>query len=290
MVPGSVFPSLFVSHGAPTLPLTDAPAKAFLEALGADLVRQYGRPEAILVASAHWETAAPQVSAPDTNATIHDFHGFPRALYEMRYPAPGSPALAGRVAGLLAEAGMACGIDRARGLDHGAWVPLRLMFPHADIPVAQISLQSHLGPAHHLAIGRALAPLRSEAVLVVGSGSFTHDLSEFRHYAHALGAPEPAWVTGFAEWFDAALAADRMAELLDYRRIAPFAAKNHPTEEHLLPLYVALGAGLGEKTAHLHASATHGILRMDVYAFGRCFAGPPAVATPDAALTMPHEA
>jgi 4,5-DOPA dioxygenase extradiol len=262
-------PSLFVSHGSPTLPLTDAPAKRFLGELGADIIRRHGRPGSILVASAHWETETPEISAPARNETIHDFYGFPPALYEMRYPAPGAPGLAARAATLLAQAGMAARIDPARGLDHGAWVPLRLMFPDADIPVAQISLQSHLGPAHHLRLGRALAALREQGVLIVGSGSFTHDLSEFRTYRGVLDAPEPAWVTGFADWFDAALAGGRIEELLAYRRLAPFGAKNHPTEEHLLPLYVALGAGgEGASIGHLHASVTHAILRMDVYSFG----------------------
>ena len=157
------------------------------------------------------------------------------------------------------------------------------MFPDADIPVAQISLQSHLGPAHHLRLGRALAPLR-DSVLIVGSGSFTHDLSEFRAYRDVLNAPEPAWVTGFADWFDAALAEGRTDDLLAYRRLAPFAAKNHPSEEHLLPLYVALGAaGANPEVRHLHASATHGILRMDVFEFGEPEAGAPA-------LLVPHDA
>jgi 4,5-DOPA dioxygenase extradiol len=223
-----MLPSLFVSHGAPTLPLTDAPARRFLEALGADLAARHGRPEAILVASAHWETASPQISAPEVNETIHDFYGFPPALYEMRYPAP-----------------------------------------DADIKVAQLSLQTHLGPAHHLRLGAALAPLRGEGVLIVGSGSFTHDLSEFRTYRGVLDAAEPAWVTEFADWFDGALAERRIEDLVGYRRLAPFAVKNHPTDEHLLPLYVAMGAGgEGARAAHLHASATHGILRMDVYGFG----------------------
>ncbi len=258
-------PSLFVSHGAPTLPLTDAPARTFLAGLGAEIDRRYGRPKAILVASAHWETGSPAVNAPEVLDTIHDFRGFPSALYDMHYPAPSAPALAARVSGVLHKAGLDCDIDRRRGLDHGAWVPLMLMYPAADIPVAQISLQSHIGPEYHFELGRVLAPLRDEGVLVLGSGSFTHDLSAFR--GQGLTAAEPDWVTSFADWFDAALTEGRLADLLSYRRLAPFAEKNHTTEEHLLPLYVALGAGGGEPAEHLHASATHGILRMDVYGF-----------------------
>jgi len=258
----SILPSLFLSHGAPTLPLTDAPARAFLSGLGDVLTP----PRAILMVSAHWETAVPTVSAGERNETIHDFRGFPRALYEMRYPAPGSPTVAARITDLLRAAGIDCNVDRSRGLDHGAWVPLLLMYPQANIPVLQLSIQPHLGPEHHLNVGRALAALRLEGVLVIGSGSFTHDLSEFR--GHDVNDPAPDWVNSFADWFHSELTSDRIDNLLDYRRQAPFATKNHPTEEHLLPLYTALGAA-GEKAAaeRLHASATYSVLRMDVYAF-----------------------
>ena len=255
-------PSLFLSHGAPTLPLTDTPARAFLKELGYKLPR----PRAILIISAHWETDRPAINAVASNETIHDFYGFPRALYDLRYPAPGSPDLAETVASHLRQAGFACDIDHKRGLDHGAWVPLSLIYPAADIPVLQLSVQPHLGPDHHLKLGQVLAPLRSEGVLIIGSGSFTHDLSEFR--GHAANDPAPAWVNDFADWFDQALTEDRTTDLLNYRRLAPHAVKNHPTEEHLLPLYVAFGAaGPNAHAERLHASATYGVLRMDVYAF-----------------------
>lgn len=255
-------PSLFLSHGAPTLPLTDTPVRAFLKQLG----RKLAPPNAILVVSAHWETAQPMVNAVAWNETIHDFYGFPRSLYELAYAAPGSPGLAERIADLLGSAGFDCDIDRRRGLDHGAWVPLLLMYPIADIPVLQLSLQPPLGPEHHLRIGQALAPLRQKGVLIIGSGSFTHDLSEL--HGHGLNDPAPAWVDHFADWFHAALTEHRGDDLLDYRRLAPFATKNHPTEEHLLPLYVALGAaGEDAGVERLHASVNYGILRMDVYAF-----------------------
>ncbi len=255
-------PSLFLSHGAPTLPLTNTPARAFLQTLGHALER----PKAVLVISAHWETAVPTVNAVDSNETIHDFGGFPRALYDLRYPASGSPNLAAHVAARLRAAGFDCNIDKRRGLDHGAWVPLLLIYPQADIPVLQLSVQPHLGPEHHLRVGRALAPLRDEGVLIIGSGSFTHDLSEFR--GHGPNDPAPDWVNSFAGWFDAALTNNQTGDLLDYRRQAPFAAKNHPTEEHLLPLYAALGAaGEDARAKQLHASSTYSVLRMDVYAF-----------------------
>jgi 4,5-DOPA dioxygenase extradiol len=277
-------PSLFLSHGAPTLPVTDTPARAFLSRLGGEIER----PRAILVVSAHWETAVPCVNAVEWNETIHDFYGFPRPLYDMRYPAPGAPALAARIAALLHEGGLPCDLDLQRGLDHGAWVPLSLIYPAADIPVLQLSVQPHLGPAHHLRLGRLLAPLRQDGVLTVGSGSFTHDLSEFR--GRGPNDRAPAWVNDFADWFDAALDAPRLADLVDYRRLAPHAVKNHPSEEHLLPLYAALGAAGAEPSVRrLHTSATYGVLRMDVYAFAPA-SETPADCTrdqPRAATAMP---
>lgn len=256
-------PSLFLSHGAPTLPLTDTPARAFLGQLGSRLTR----PKAILVVSAHWETDRPAVSAAAWNETIHDFYGFPRALYDLRYSAPGSPQLADEIAACLRGAGLACEIDGKRGLDHGAWVPLSLIYPGADIPVVELSVQPRLGPEHHLRVGHALAPLREQGVLIIGSGSFTHDLSEFR--GRELNEPSPVWVNEFADWFDDALTQGRTDDLIHYADRAPFARKNHPTEEHLLPLFTALGAA-GDSTVarRLHASATYSVLRMDVYGFG----------------------
>lgn len=166
-------PALFVSHGAPTFPLTDAPARAFLEGMAERLPE---RPRAILVVSAHWETSTPSVTTDDVNATIHDFFGFPKELYDIRYPAPGSAWLVHRVAALIEGAGGAVTRQAGRGLDHGAWVPLSLVYPQADVPVVQLSVQTQAGPEYHYRLGRLLAPLRDEGVLIVGSGSFTHDL------------------------------------------------------------------------------------------------------------------
>lgn len=254
---------IFLSHGAPTLPFEDAAARNFL----ADLGNQIERPKAILMVSAHWESTIPAVNSVDRNATIHDFYGFPKPLYDISYPAPGSPAIAERVTALLADAGLMSAVDHQRGLDHGAWVPLMLAFPDADIPVVQLSVQTDLGPAHHLAMGRAVAPLQDEGVLIIGSGSYTHDLSSFRKPGQE---DYPDWVRAFADWFDAALKEGRTENLLAYRALAPEAAHNHPTEEHLLPLYVALGAAGPDWSArHLHQSITHQVLRMDAYAFDR---------------------
>lgn len=253
---------LFLSHGAPTLPFEEVAARHFLKGLATTMPR----PRAILVVSAHWETRVPTVNAVERNRTIHDFGGFPDALYRLTYPAPGDPQLADRIVDLLAEAGLPSATDSARGLDHGAWVPLMLAWPEADIPVVQLSVQSQLGPGHHLEVGRAIAPLANEGVLIIASGSFTHDLSSWRGQA---GMAEPEWVTTFAAWFDAALKEGRTCDLLAYRRLAPHAQRNQSTEEHLLPLFVALGAaGASAPVERLHTSNTYGVLRMDAYAFG----------------------
>lgn len=262
----STLPSLFVSHGAPNLVLGTTPARQFLSGLGSLLPQ---RPEAIVMVSAHWETATPTVSAPLINETIHDFGGFERELYTLRYPAPGSPETAHRIASLLRAAGLSTAIDVQRGLDHGAWVPLMLAWPQADIPVIQMSVQTDAGVDHHLAVGAALAPLRSEGVLIIGSGSFTHDLRSYLPHRHDATAAEPDWVSRFANWMDDAILSNDLAALRDYRETAPDAARNHPTEEHLVPLFVALGAGGPAAQARtLHRSTTHGVLRMDAYAFG----------------------
>lgn len=259
-----MLPTLFISHGSPMLALRPSPARDFLAGLGG----QVGQPKAIVIASGHWETERPEVSGVTVNDTIHDFYGFPPALYAIRYPAPGSPELAERVATLLREAGLAAAVDHQRGLDHGAWVPLSLMYPDHDIPVLQLALQSWLGPPHHLALGRAIAALREQDVLVIGSGTFTHNLARPR--APEQDAVAPPDVVAFADWMHAALTERRVDDLLDYRRRAPYAALQHPTEEHLLPLFVALGAaGDAARASRLHASATWGTLRMDAYSFDR---------------------
>lgn len=252
------FPAIFVSHGAPTLPLTAAAARDFLAGYGKAL----GRPSAILAVSAHWETAAPRLGTATRPETIHDFYGFPRALYEMRYAAPGAPALAERAAALLEDAGMAAAGEQ-RGLDHGAWVPLMLMYPEADIPVTQLSIQTPLGAAHQLKIGAALAKLRDEGVLILASGSATHNLGELR--MATIDAPAVPWVGSFTDWLAETVEAGRTDDLVDYRRRAPNAARNHPSEEHFLPFFTALGAAGAAKGRRVHASTTYGALAMDAY-------------------------
>jgi 4,5-DOPA dioxygenase extradiol len=259
----SQLPTIFLSHGSPMLALQDSPARRFLQGLGKSLER----PEAIVVVSAHWETrGGPAVSLASHPETIHDFGGFPRALFEIQYRAPGAPETARRVAALLEAGGIPAGFSRERGLDHGAWVPLSLMYPDADIPVTQLSVVHGASPAEHERLGRVLAELRNDGVLVVGSGSLTHNLDEFR--GQGIDAPVPDWVGDFEAWMKARLESSDRAALLDYRRAAPFAAQNHPTEEHLLPLFVAIGAaGPDARATQLHASFEHGVLAMDAYAF-----------------------
>lgn len=259
----SPLPTIFVSHGSPMLALHDTPARRFLQGLGSSLPR----PAAIAMVSAHWETRdAPAVSLAAQPATIHDFGGFPQALFEIRYPAPGAPQVAERAAALFEAAGIAVTRSAERGLDHGAWVPLSLMYPDADVPVMQVSLVRGAGPAAHHRLGRALARLRHEGVLVIGSGSLTHNLYEF--HGQPVDDPAPGWVSEFERWMRERLEAGDIAALLDYRARAPSAAQNHPTEEHLLPLFVAMGAaGPGAAAQLLHASVEHGVLAMDAYAF-----------------------
>ena len=259
-----MLPAIFVSHGSPMLAIGDAQARQFLAGLPESLP---DRPRAARMISAHWERLRPAVSSPPANETIHDFGGFPPALYQIQYPAPPSADLARRVAELLGASGLPTDIDQRRGLDHGAWVPLMVAWPDADIPVVQLSVQTRLGPAHHYQLGQILAPLRDEGILIIGSGSFTHDLASFRSSGGRIDAPEPDWVHAFAEWMASALRERRVDDLLNYRVLAPEAAHNHPTEEHLLPLYVALGVA-PEAVRHLHQSTTYGILRMDAFAFG----------------------
>ncbi|MBS0308406.1 MAG: dioxygenase [Proteobacteria bacterium] len=256
-------PTLFVSHGSPMLAITDSPAHRYLQQLGKTLPR----PQAIVMLSAHWEAiGGPAVSLTATPETIHDFGGFPPALYDIQYPAPGAPAIAEQAAALLEQAGHAVKRSSTRGLDHGAWVPLSLMYPDADIPTLQVSVLRGQGAVEHERLGRALAPLREQGVLIIGSGSLTHNLYEFR--GQDIDTPPPAWVREFSDWMTTKLLNGERAALLDYRRQAPFAARNHPTEEHLVPLFAALGAaGDAASTRHLHSSYEYEILAMDAYAF-----------------------
>jgi 4,5-DOPA dioxygenase extradiol len=256
------FPTLFVSHGSPMLAIDDSPTARFLATLGASLPR----PRAILVASAHYETAAPRLGAARQPATLHDFGGFPPALHALRYPAPGDPELATRAAGLLEAAGIPAGLDPDRPLDHGIWVALHRMFPAADIPVVPLSVQPGADAASHVRIGAALAPLRDEGVLVMGSGGASHNLRAL-DWRGGPG-PLPAWVRDFTAWVGDRLQAGDQEALLDWQRLAPEAARNHPTPEHFLPLFVALGAACGDAAVRLNPEHEMGALALDAWRFG----------------------
>lgn len=258
----AAMPALFISHGSPMLALEPArPAHQFLKGAA----QHWPRPRAILTISAHWETAAPAIGAAVQPETIHDFYGFPPELYRLHYPAPGAPELAAAIRDRLAAAGIAATLDAQRGLDHGAWSPLLLVYPRADIPVLQLSVQSRLTPAHHMALGAALRPLRDEGVLILGTGSLTHNLRMLDW--NDAGAVMP-WAQDFSDWMHDRLLARDDGALADYRAQAPHAQMAHPTDEHLLPLYVALGAATpGIAAERLHASFALGSLSMESYLF-----------------------
>lgn len=255
-------PALYVSHGAPTIVIDPIPAHDYLKS-----ALPTPRPSAILVASAHFEAPGPSLTSSPRPPMIYDFGGFPDALYRMVYPAPGSPALAERAAGLLAARGFSPRMDPHRGFDHGTWTPLMLMAPEADIPVVQISVDSRRDARWHFAVGEALAPLRHENVLILGSGSMTHDLRGFFQKQRAEADPPEPYVAAFADWAHAALETGDTESLLDWTTRAPYAQRNHPTPEHFLPLFVALGAaGRGTRAKRTHASYTHGVMALDAYA------------------------
>jgi len=254
-----MLPVLFLSHGSPMHALEAGAAGEAWAALGERLAR----PRALLIASAHWETNVPMLTGNARPQTIHDFFGFPEPLYRLRYPAPGEPALAARATELLKAAGFTAAIDGCRGLDHGAWAPLLHMYPNADLPVLQVSVQTPLGTRHHLALGRALAALAAEDVLLVGSGHMTHNLRDRR-----LEGGPASYVREFQAWIDTRITERDLDALADYRTRAPHAARAHPTEEHFLPLHFALGAaGADYRPERVFDAIETGALAMDAYLF-----------------------
>ena len=256
----TALPSLFVSHGAPTLALADSPTGRFLDALGPVLPR----PAAILVASAHMDAPRPLLNGNAAPATLHDFGGFPRELYALRYPAPGAPALAARAAALLHDAGFDAATDATAPIDHGVWVPLLRMYPAADIPVVALSVSPARDATWHYALGTALAPLRAESVLVIGSGGFVHNLGALQWQAG--DQPTAAWASGFADWMERHVVTGDAAAAQAWRSQAPQPLSAHPTPEHLLPLFVAWGAA-GGRGRRLHAAWELGTLALHAFRF-----------------------
>ncbi len=258
----TTWPAVFVSHGSPTFALEPGLAGPQLRALGQTL----GKPRAVVVVSPHWMTRGVRVTGAARPETVHDFGGFPRALYALQYPAPGAPELADQIVALLQAAGLPASVDAERGLDHGAWVPMMHLYPDADVPVLQVSLPADADEVSALALGRALAPLAGQGVLVVGSGSLTHNLYEVR-----FGDTQASgYAREFTDWIHQAVRAGDVKRLQNALDEAPHGRRSHPTTEHYLPLLVAAGAASAPLPATvLDGGIEHGVLAMASYVFGR---------------------
>ena len=253
--------SVFVSHGAPTFAIEPGLAGPALRRLGEGLPR----PTAVLVVSPHWMTPAIEVGGHPNPATIHDFGGFPDALYQLRYPAPGHPELAQETVERLRSAGWDAHLNQQRGLDHGAWVPLMHLFPSASVPVYQVSLPASLSSEQAWDLGQCLAPLADAGVLIVGSGSLTHNLSDVRW----RDIHSDAYAQVFSAWVRKAVVAGDHDRLKRTLAEAPHAKRAHPTTEHFLPLLVAAGAaGAAAKATVIDGGIEHGVLSMDAFVFG----------------------
>lgn len=271
MLPMHSLPSLFVSHGSPMTALEPGQAGAFWQRLGPAIDATFGRPRAIVALSAHTLTREPSLLAARQHAAVYDFGGFDPKLYTLRYDAPGAPDLATRVAELLTNAGLPAHRVEQGGLDHGIWTPLRYVWPDATVPVLPLGWPPQATPAALFRLGQALAPLRDEGVLVLGTGSITHNLRRVMQagFHHQSTPPEIPESAAFRNWFVQRSAALDWDALLAYRAHAPHAVDMHPSDEHLLPWYIAAGAGGRDAPPlRLHQSVTHGVLGMDAYAFG----------------------
>lgn len=251
--------SLFLGHGAPSLALSTHPANAFLRDLG----RRLPRPRAVIVVSPHRMAEGFDVGHAERHRIWHDFYGFDPALHELRYDAPGAPEIASAALDGIRRAGLPGIASADARIDHGIWVPLSLIWPEAEVPVVPVASHRR-DPRTHLALGRALAPLVEQGCLVIGSGSLTHNLGDLE-LGDEFAPPQP-WAQAFDDWIATRLQAGDLDALCDYRRQAPMAAHAHPSEEHLLPLFVACGAG--GRARSLFRGFSHGNLSLSSYAFG----------------------
>lgn len=251
-------PSLFISHGSPMLAINPEQVGPALERLSLNLPK----PEAIIVMSAHWESRDLEVNTGVRPETWHDFRGFPQELYEIRYPAAGNPQLAEEILHLLAEAGFSAHANSTRPRDHGVWMPLLHMYPQADIPVIEISLPMHMSAQDIYKIGQTLAPLREKQILIIGSGSITHNLRELSW--DRKSGDVPAWASEFRNYIVSKLGHNNYDAVLDWKTI-PHIHQNHPSLEHLTPLFFAMGAG--PRFSVVHSSFSMGSLGMDIYRF-----------------------
>jgi 4,5-DOPA dioxygenase extradiol len=267
---GTTPPILFVAHGSPMFAIEPGTAGAALQALATEL----DRPRAVLVISPHWETQQPTVGTTDAVAdhllkTIHDFGGFDPRLYEIQYPASGSPQGAQEVVVALQTAGIPVTTDARHGFDHGAWVPLRYLFPAADVPVVPLSIQHHGGPVHAFRVDQALAPLAEQGWLIVASGNITHNLHDWWRTSGGMTI-DTSYAERFSDWVAQQLDERNTEAMLDYRRQHPDALQAQPRDEHLLPLFTALGAaGLEARPLAMHRGIRDHVIAMDSYIFAQ---------------------
>ena len=253
-------PSIFISHGPPSIVLTDLPVTRFFE----NLSHMVQKPRAILVISAHFEAAWPLVTTAAHMTTIHDFSG-PMPLFSLQYPVNGDTELAEQVISMFMESGINAAGERQRGLDHGAWIPLLLAYPEKDIPVIQLSVETNESPIYHYELGKIIAPLRDQGVLIMGSGGAVHNLDDV--YNYDIDSPPSEYATAFDYWLELAINGGTIRHLLDYEKSAPYSALAHPyPAEHFLPLFVSLGAaGSGSRGLTIHKSFLYGSLSMAAY-------------------------
>lgn len=258
-----MLPVVFISHGAPSFALDPGSAGPALTRFGSTLPK----PQAIVVLSPHWQSQGLYLSSSSTPETIHDFSGFPSALYQLQYPVAGAPDIAAQLQQHLLQQGFSAGLNPNRGLDHGAWVPLRYLFPQANVPVIQLSLPVRWSSRQLYQLGQALADFAPEQILFVGSGSLTHNLYEFRAYADE---PAAAYAAEFSDWIANRLSQNQALQVVDALELAPHAKRAHPTDEHFLPLSFVLGiAGQYSTVQPLVREIRHSVLSMDAYAFER---------------------
>ncbi|RUM97983.1 dioxygenase [Pseudaminobacter arsenicus] len=260
-------PTLFISHGGPNIVLSDTPARHYIESISSLMPR----PKAIVIVSAHFETNGVAVVFDPKPEMIYDFGGFAPELYQMVYPAQGNPALAAQVFGLLQDAGLEPQRVEKRGYDHGTWTPMLLAFPAADIPIVQVSIDPSRDAAWHYSLGQALSGLRDEGVLLIGSGHITHNLRAYFSIMRQGTRPDPALsgqVSAFTEWFAEKFAENDTKLLLNWKKLAPFPDENHPSDEHLMPIFFAYGAaGASPLAKRVHDSKDHGFFANDSYLF-----------------------
>ncbi|WP_394242978.1 DODA-type extradiol aromatic ring-opening family dioxygenase [Vibrio astriarenae] len=258
----SIYPALFISHGSPMLVVEQTKTTRFFEHLGATLPK----PKAIVIFSAHMDSRHEVIiTAAEHPHTVHDFYGFPEPLYQLNYPAPGDPDLAQTIASKISEAGFPVFLDPKRGWDHGVWMPLMLVYPNANIPIVQVSIDANAGTEYNHRLGNALRSLREEEVLMIGSGGISHNLQA---YFSPDSLPEnEVKVQAFTDWVNRHLEGGDRNSLLDYQSLAPEADFNHPTQEHFLPLLTILGTSDGKEIRRIHSDLDNRVLALDAYQF-----------------------